>query len=66
MTKEGETTSLWDDISELGFQIGDMNGEWEKPLKPIEKPKSPTPTKPIVREPKPEPQKKHIKKDGKR
>lgn len=61
-----EKIKLWTDEDELGYQIGDMHGEWQRgsqtvPFKPEQKGKS----VPVIRLPKPENQKKHIKKDGK-
>lgn len=67
------TREIWTDEDELGYQIGDMNGEWEreefkkKPTGPkIEKPFTRTPTKPVRIDRRPEIMKKHIRRDGRR
>jgi hypothetical protein len=52
---------IWTDLDELGFQMGDMHGEWKKA-----KQKSPTPTKPTVPVKKQEKEKMHIKRTGKK
>ena len=51
---------FWTPLDELGFQMGDMHGEWKIRKKPKEKPL----VLPPVRQPPVE--RKHIKKDGKR
>lgn len=66
------THELWSAEDELGFQMGDMHGEWQKEEaktkvgnKKVEKPFTNTPTKPVKIDRKPECQKKHIRRNGK-
>ena len=65
------THEAWTNEDELGYQIGDMNGEWQAEAtkvvaKKVEKPFTQTPSKPVVVDKKPECQKKHIKRDGRK